>query len=278
MRSIPRLVHRTFPYAEAARPIPRELMIVTGQKQMNPAHAVHSASLTTRVHLFQSHGDLEESFFVDATLHDTSGRIVAHRERWALAPRHGASTCDVAELTGGEPFDGHLALRFSDDDKDAFPYRLQALLEYRTAVSVARVMLWSDSWNAPDRLRAQRTYRALSRVFSRGARQSTLAITNPGVGADYDREAPYVVRLRTARGEEQVHRGTLPPHGTKVATIDELFPERPGDEVALAIVESPFDLATIQRTEDRRSGVVAVEHLLAVRERIGAIDWMPCGA
>ena len=278
MASIPRLVHRTFPFAEAHGSVPTPLMRVTGQKELNPGYAIHGASLTTRVHLFQSHGELQENFFVDASLYDTTGRLVAHRERWAVAPREGATTCEIAELTGGAEFEGHVALRFSDDaTKAAFPRRLQALMEYRTAVSVARTMLWSDRWNAPDRVREQLTYRALFRVFARGPRMSKLAITNPGVSSDYDRVAPYVVRLRSARGEELVHRGELAAHATTVASIDELFPSRFEDELALAIVESPFDLASMHLTIDARSGVVAAEHLLAVFERVGETLFAPCG-
>jgi len=279
MPGIPRLVHRTFPYAEVRDSVPPELMLVTGQKEMNPAYATHGPSLTTRLHLFQSHGDLEEDFFVDASLHDMTGRLVAHRERWAVAPRRGATTCDIADLLGGQPFEGHVALRFSDDKtKQAYPCRLQALMEYRTDVSVARTMLWSDRWNAADRVQAQRPYRALFRVFSRGPRMSTLAVTNPSVAADYDRSAPYVIRLRTRGGQELIHRGILGPHATVRAAIDELFPDRSEDELALAIVESPFDLASMHLTKDSRSGVVAAEHLMAVPERVGDVVLSPCGA
>lgn len=276
---IPRLVHRTFPYAEIHDSIPRELMLVTGQKEMNPAYAVHGSSLTTRVHLFQSHGDLGGDFWVSASLYDMSGRLVADRERWAAAPRQGATTCDVAELCGGEPFEGHVALRFADDaSKESYPLRLQALMEYRTDVSTARTMLWSDRWNAADRVSEQRSYRALYRVFARGPRTSTLAITNPSVAADYDRTAPYVIRLRSARGEELVVRGMLGPHATVRASVDELFPERFDDELAVATVESPFDLASMHLTRDARSGVVAAEHLMAVPECAGGAPHYPCGA
>ena len=276
--SIPGPVHRTFPYAEVSEKIPRELMLVTGQKEMNPAYAVNTPSLTTRLHLFQSHGELDEDFFVDATLYDTTGRLVVHRERWAVAPRRGATTCDIAALVSGASFEGHIALRFSEDVHEGFPRRLQALMEYRTSRSVARVMLWSDRWNAADRLLTQRSYRALYRVYSKGPRHSRLAITNPGVGPDYDREASYVVRLRSVRGEELVYRGTLLAHATKVATIAELFPERFADELVIAIVESVFDLASMHLTMDARTGIVAAEHLIAVSERVGGVVVSPCGA
>ncbi len=275
---IPRLVHRVFPYAEAAASIPHELMLVTGQKEMNPAYATHGPSLRTRLHLFQSHGDLEEDFFVDARLHDLRGRLIVHRERWAIAPRRGATTCDVAELTGDQPFEGHLALSFSDDErKEHYPRRVQALLEYRTEVSVARTMLWSDRWNAVDRPHGAPPYRALFRVFARGPRTSTLAVTNPSVALDYDRTAPYVIRLTSARGDELVHSGTLAPHATMRATIGELFPAFAG-ELAVATVESAFDLASMHLTIDTRSGVVAAEHLMAIAERVDGVVRRPCGA
>jgi hypothetical protein len=265
MRSIPHLVHQTFPYALAGVPV--EMLRDAGQRETNPAYAIHGPALTTRVHLFQSHGAIEDDFLVDVSLHDRAGALVTKRERFAIAPRHGATSIDVAALTGGAPFEGSIVLAFSDDAKQAFPGRLQALLEYRTATSVARTMLWSDRWNAPDRLLTQRTWRALYRVHASSERMSTLAITNPGVAADYDRAAPYVVRLRSASGAELVHEGTLAPHATRVATIAELFPERFADDLAIAIVESAFDLASMHLTRDLRSGVVAAEHLLAITER-----------
>jgi hypothetical protein len=280
VRSIPRLVHRVFPFAEANDSIPREVMLVTSQKEMNPAYAVHGRSLTTRVHLFQSHGDLDGDFFVDLRLYDTDGRLVVHRERWTVAPRRGVSSHDLAEvLPCGGTFEGHLALSFSDDsEKQAFPHHLQALLEYRTGISVARTMLWSDRWNPPDRVGKQRVYRAAFRVFARGDRMSTLAITNPSVAPDYPCTAPYAVRLVNARGEELVHHGELAPHATRVATIAELFPDRFDDEVSMAVVESPFDLASMHLTTDVRSGAVAAEHLLAIFECVDAGIVAPCGA
>jgi hypothetical protein len=277
MKAIPGPVHRTFPYADAAGGVPWEMVRVAGQKEMNPAYAVHRPTLTTRLHLFQSHGDLPDDFAVDATLYDTSGRVIAHRERWAVAPRHGSASHDLSELTSGAPFEGHVALRFSEAASHAFPGRLQALLEYRTPASVARTMLWSDRWNAPDRLVNQSSLAALYRVASRGPRMSTLAITNPGVGLDYDCEAPYEVRLATTTGT-LVHRGVLGPHATVVASIAQLFPERPADEIAIATVESRFDLASMHLTRDERSGAVAAEHLMAIMERTKGGIVMPCGA
>src|SRR5262249_51615116 len=156
-----------------------------------------------------------------------------HRERCAIAPRRGATSLDLRDLTKGEMFEGHVALRFSDDpSKAVFPNRLQALLEYRTGVSVARSMLWSDRWNSVDRLRGPGApLSALDGVFWRGPRMSTLAITNPGVSPDSNCSAEYVVRLRNLRGTELLHRGILPPHGTLIATIEELFPSRVADGV-----------------------------------------------
>lgn len=280
MRGIPRMVHRTVPHDDVARSAPLEALRVMAQKEMNPAYVVHGPELTTRIHLFQSHGDIDEDFAVDAMLYDREGRLVAHRERWAVAPRRGATTCEVRELlasTGRSEVEGHIALRFSDDPHELFPRRLQALMEFRAEKSVTRTMLWSDRWNAPDRLRRQRPYRAAYRVFMNGPRTTRLAITNPGVSPDYAEDAPFVVRLRVG-DDELVYRGTLGPHATMVASIDELFPRRPRDELAFAIVESNYDLASIQLTRDIRSGVVAVEHLVPMIEQADGVWVIPSGS
>src|SRR5262249_17877017 len=66
------------------------------------------------------------------------------------------------------------------------------------------------------------------------------------------------------------------PHATLVTTVDELFPQRPPATLGLVVVESAFDLASMQLTTDRTS--VAVEHLLAVPDvSNGGVRW-PCGA
>lgn len=276
--AIPARVHRAIPYAEAAG-APPELLLAAGQRETNPGYAVVREGLETRVHLFQSHGDVEEDFAVDAWLFDRSGALVAERRRWLEAPRRGARSADVAELTGGRPFEGHLSLAFSDDPHARFPRRLQALFEHRAPRSVARAMLWSDRWNTPWRLAVQgRVHRAAYRVFLRGPRESVLAITNPGAGPDYDRAAPWRARLRGLGGEERVSEGTLAPNATWVGALAELFPERPEGELGLLTVESPFDLASFQLVRDVRSGAIAAEHLLAICERDGERDEIPCGA
>ena len=61
-----------------------------------------------------------------------------------------------------QSFVGHIALAYTREDRPVYPGVLQALLEYRTAGSAARVMAWSDEWNSPQRaaVRGHVSYRA----------------------------------------------------------------------------------------------------------------------
>ena len=123
--------------------LPRFLYKALGRGELNPMVALHSSALTTTVNLLNSHGGLEDDFWVDARLYNEAGKLVAHRKRWLLAQRHGLSRGDIADLLGGTgDFCGHIALNFSADAKTFYPRRLQALLEYRSPVSTARVMAW----------------------------------------------------------------------------------------------------------------------------------------
>lgn len=270
--------------------IPRFMYKVLGHGEVNPMVAIHSAELTTTVNLLNSHGDLEEDFWVDARLYDRAGREVANRPRWLLARRGGLSRGDITELLGrGTPFTGHIALNFSDDDKRFYPRRLQALLEYRTPVGAARVMAWSDIWNARPVVRKVRdqlagvydvtslyaehylgdsgvTYRCHYRVWCRPPMRSYIAVTNCGLREEYDETVSYVVQLFNACGDSLTFEGRLGPHATDYERIDRLFPSAPAflgpAGIGVASVESTADLAVMHLSHHEASGAFSAEHFL----------------
>jgi hypothetical protein len=270
--------------------IPRFMYKALGRGEVNPMVAIHSDELTTTVNLLNSHGDLEEDFWVDARLYDRSGREVAHRKKWLLARRAGLSRGDVAELLGEDrAFTGHIALNFSDDDKRFYPRRLQALLEYRTPVSTARVMAWSDIWNARVAVRRVRdelsgvfdvrglyaehylggsgvTYRCHYRVWCRPPMLSSIAVTNCGLRDDYDETVSYVIRLFNPSGDSLMFERSLGPQATDYERIDRLFPSAmeflAPSGIGVASVESTADLAVMHLTHHQASGVFSAEHFL----------------
>ena len=80
--------------------MPRFIYKALGYGEANPMVAIHSGSLTTTVNLLNSHGDLEEDFWVDARLYDQSGNRshIARNGCWlgATALREETSrTCSV---------------------------------------------------------------------------------------------------------------------------------------------------------------------------------------
>ena len=278
-----------------------------GRGEVNPMVALHQDGLTTTVNLLNSHGDLEDDFWVDARLYNREGQLVAERERWLLARRNAVTRGDIADLLPDPKagFAGHIALNFSADHKVFYPRRLQALLEYRTPVSAARVMAWSDVWNGREKLRelveeigplglldkifsARYTappgalYHCHYRIWFKPPIVSHIAITNCGIDANYSQQAPYVLKLRNSRGEFLEHHGNLAPQATDYGRVDQFFHGVAAfageDAILMATIESPSDLAVMHLTEHERSGVFSAEHFMASGSyRDGKYDWI-CGS
>ena len=270
--------------------IPSFVYKALGRGEVNPMVALHSAELTTTVNLLNSHGDLEDDFWVDARLYDESGHEVARRDRWLVARRGGLSRGDITDLLGGpRRFTGHIALNFSDDDKRFYPRRLQALLEYRTPVNTARVMAWSDIWNGRERARTVRDrlagvydvealydeqylgdsgviYRCHYRVWCRPPLVSLVAVTNCGIREDYDETVTYTIRLFNEGGESLTREGRLGPHATDYQRIDSLFPSADvflgPSGIGIASIDSTADLAVMHLSHHQTSGVFSAEHFL----------------
>ncbi|APR75855.1 Hypothetical protein A7982_01202 [Minicystis rosea] len=249
---------------------PRAARALTHAK-MNPGAVIQGRGLTTVVNVLNSHGAIEEDFWVDVRLHDAAGRLVAKRERWLLARRHGVARGEIRDLLpdpGGELV-GHVALTFSRAAKLRFPQLLQALFEYRTERSTARTMLWSDAWNTVPRLRQRGiALRAIYRALARPPLLSHVIVSNCGMAADYDHAASLRIVLEDGRGRSLVREETLPPHGTLFASLLELFPdardflgEQPG---GIVVVESAFDLASLHFTLHETTGAWSVEHNMAL--------------
>jgi hypothetical protein len=200
---------------------------------------------------------------------------------------------------------GHIALNFSEDGKTAYPRRLQALLEYRTPVSAARVMAWSDVWNGRARLgeldealgpllplgnmydrrcigEPGVTYRGHYRVWFRPPVASHIAVTNCGIEPNYAKRAPYVLKLHNRRGETIEYHGDLAPQATDWGRVDRFFPQVAGfmgsDSIVLATIDSPADLAVMHLTEHERSGVFSGEHFLTSGEYRDGLYYKYCGA
>jgi hypothetical protein len=288
------------------RALPRHLYKYLGYGEVNPMVAVHDEHLTTTVNLLNTHGDLEDDFWVDARLYNQTGRLVAERERWLLAKRHQLTRGEIGELleNHGVPFTGHIALNFSEDNKTFFPRRLQALMEYRTEQSTARVMAWSDIWNGQEQLKKLSEsmpaqfqeaflgdnvlapegviYRSYYRMWYKPPLISYLSITNCGVVPGYDKTVEYLLRLENGAGETLLHEGRVGPQATDYGPIDLFFPTitefLAGQPVCSILVESESDLAIMHLTHHQVSGAYSAEHFMDAGSRLGGIYYASCGS
>jgi hypothetical protein len=148
-------------------PLPRFAHDLVGG-EVNPIAVIEAGDIHTHVHLLHSHGDLDDAVPVDVSLYDADGALVAHRAKGAEARRHGITSFAISDLLQEHrDFTGHVALRFAPDAARAVPRRLQALVEYRGAKSIARVMAWSDEWNSIARLARRRQRPVAPRAFCR---------------------------------------------------------------------------------------------------------------
>ncbi len=272
--------------------LPSFVYRVLGHGEVNPMVAVHSGQVTTCVNILNSHGGLDDDFWVDARLFDEAGVLVAEKSRWLRAPRRGLGRGEIAELlpAGRKQFAGHVALNFTPDQKPLYPRHLQALLEYRSPVNAAHVMAWSDVWNARQELAQAASrlrgllpldrldsivrplpegavLRAHQRAWCSGPIESQLAITNCGARRDYSGRARYRMRLRNLAGQELDYQGDLPPQGSDIGPVDRFFPNAAGfaapEQVALVLLESRSDLAAVVLNRHRASGAVSAEHFMA---------------
>ncbi len=273
------------------RSLPAFAYRLLGRGEVNPMFAIHNGELSTTVNLLNSHADLEADYWVDARLYAEDGRLVATRERWLLACRQGLSRGDIADLLPdpSQAFTGYLALNFSAHDGAFYPRHLQALMEYRSAFGAARVMAWSDHWNARERIaelvgkldrriteplwsadalpHPGRVFSGYYRVWHGGSIASWIAISNPGTTPDYVRTVDYRLHLESARGERQSMDGKLAAHATAFGPLEQFFPDAAAllgeDGVGMLRIESEADLASIQLARHRRSGAWSAEHFMA---------------
>ena len=254
--------------------------------RVNPMYAVHRADLTTTVYLFNSHTTLDEDFWVDLYLYDETGALTTERRRCLLARRHALTRVEIADVLPPEreTFSGHLLLAFSHDDKPAYPRTLQALVEYRTPHNTARVMLWSDEWNSPQRSvrRPVALFRAYYRAWLRPPFETVVCISNSANERAYSETAPFIAYLINETGERRMFTGDVPPHGTVALQATDMFPDAQGFAgdrgLGMVLIESAFDLAEMQLTRHARSGVVAAEHFMALPTELDGRDYWPSGA
>ena len=278
-----------------------------GRGEVNPMVVAERDGLSTTVNLLNTHGELEEDFWVDARLYDESGSLIAERERWLLARRHQLSRGDIRELLPdpNQSFTGHIALNFSSEFKAHYPGKLQALMEYRTPYGAARVMAWSDIWNARDRwnafldqmstfegfvenfgerypVEARLINRCFYRVWYLPAIISYISVTNSGVTPDYDRTADYRLLLENGRGEALIYHGAIAPQASDFVPIDQFFPDVADflgeQQFAMAVIESEADLAVMHLSHNKNSGVYSAEHFMASASYHEGLTYNPCGA
>lgn len=292
---------------DSVDPVPAFVHRALGRGETNPMLVVQSDEVRTAVHLFNSHGRVRGRFGVDARLYDAEGRLVAERARWLSIARHGLASAEVGDLlpAGTASFTGHLSLSYSADArKSAYPWHVQALVEYRTARGFSCVATWSDFWNADAALVALRDrlgplagvlappggaalpdrpvrWKSFYRVVWQPPVTTALAITYGRSTEGPAPDAAYEVTLEGPGGTRRA-RGSIAPFATQRLELDALFPDIAevlgGGGQGLVTVESERDLALMQLTRDARSGALAAEHLMSVATYVDGVPHMPRGS
>jgi hypothetical protein len=283
-----RLAHRTFarPYVVSGSPglsayhggdlydwddMPWHRYVMLGEGEVNPMIVVETDDVSTEVTFFNTHGHLDEDFWVGVRVYDDTGTLVAYEPKFRHVERNrivNASFTDL--LTDVErPFAGHAAFTFSESDRNAYPGRLQALMAYRGPQSLARIMAWSDEWNTPHRRivnkGARCAYRSYFRLLAAPFLETWLGVTNAG-NHELDSDADYTVTVENQAGERVAVQHTLAPWATAFQPLDQGVPgatQLLGGANGLLLVESESDLAMVCFTRHCVSGKWSAEHLMS---------------
>ncbi len=266
--------------------MPRLRHVLLGEGEVNPIFVLLGDQLDTAVSFLNTHGDLEEDFWIGVRLYDRAGGLVTHEPRWRLARRNVSVSASFAELVppSNRPFVGHAAFTFSEPDRAYYPGRLQALMAYSAPGSCSRVMVWSDEWNTPARQRrVQETgghYLSYYRVWCQPDAETWVAITNAG-DADLREAATYRLILRDEDGDEIAATRTLGPLATDWGPVGALIEgatnwlsHRPS---AILLVESTSDLAMVALDHHFASGRWSAEHFMSAPVPIAGGDLWPAG-
>ena len=175
-------------------------------------------------------------------------------------------------------------MRFSNCKAKEYPFRLQALTEYNTNTNSSSVMVWSDFWNSPDRIRKAKEllvayYRVLfSKIFC-----TYLAISASATSLSETKNWPYRACLYNQAGDFLEYNGELKTFGTDFKAIDDFFPNASEllaqQKLGLVVIESKYDLAIVQLTKHRASGACAIEHFLPAPTELENEKLVyPCGS
>jgi hypothetical protein len=257
--------------------------------EVNPAAVMHDEQVRTYVNILHSQGTLEDDIAVDAALFDIDGTCVARRRPWHIAHRNGLARGEIAELLpdASQPFRGHIALNFAPAPGESVPGHLQALLEYRSAASVARVMTWSDEWNSfvhlakRDRSIKPTQYRSWFRIWPDADATTEIAITNAGHDG-YDRTADVRATYCDGAGKAIETNFLLAPHATRMGSMKEFFPNAidalRSAPFGIILIESTSDLANVAYTHHHASGTIAAEHFVSLRSEHEGSIVLPAGS
>ena len=255
-----------------------------GEGEVNPMVVIETDDITTEVTLFNTHGHLEEDFWVGVRVYDAAGQLVVHEPKFRCATRNEIVSASFADFIEVErPFTGHAAFTFTEPDRAAYPGRLQALMAYRTRDSVARIMAWSDEWNTAQRRIMRRNagagYLSYFRLLGASFLETWVSVTNAG-SHELDQPAECTVIVENHAGERRAAQLTLAPWATSFESLDAVVPgatELLGGANGLLLVESESDLAMVCFTRHVKSGRWSAEHLMSAPTRVdGGLMW-PAG-
>jgi hypothetical protein len=248
-------------------------LLLQNSKDMpgNPFFVIHNANISTRLNLFNSHGDSTDDLWVDLRIFDKKGGLVVSQEKAIFISRGKYTVVDVKDLIPGacDGFIGHFSLNYHRDPGKLITGVQQCLVEYHTDNSVSRVMLWSDLWNSDERQVLNIQYKSFQRAWITGDRKTYFAVVNSSIHLDYKLSAEYVVRVIGENKKVMTYTGCVGPQATDYFCLEDLDPgiaeHFNGQTVVLVQIETHRDLAIVQLTFCESHGTCAAEHMLAMQ-------------
>ena len=259
---------------ETPPPITAQARTKMPKGSFSPFLIVENDRVTSSAIVYHSENEPERTF--DVLVYDEPGKCVLRSPREVHSSGNRVRRVDFRTLLEDHgvpvPFVGHAELVFHDDGRSPFHQTwIEHHVEYSVDGKLAHVIHGAEFWNSSER-KPNPDYRSGNRIICNAAQTTYLAISNCSYDYDYDLEVHF--RLNLLAGDGRVvasGRFKIGPHATIFKPIEYFFPNaaellKSSNGVGVSVTtEINCDYLTHAfLTQDRRSGVLSVEHSLSM--------------
>ncbi len=239
-----------------------------------PFFVIETEQVSSSAILFHSVRDILPKH-IDLLLYDMEGKRLKEIPSYAYLSKNEVKRVDVRELLLQHgiplPFIGMVELIYHKDPSYKYYSRvLDVCVEYNTKGRFGSVIYGSELWNGPKAIQNNK-YHSCSRIVCNEAQTTYLAISNCGYTYDYSLSTRFTLNLCSKGGIKRKATGILGPNATIFKAIDEFFPDAQellaGTQGVGYSLTTDIDCSYLVHqfmTQDRKSGVFAVEHNINV--------------